>query len=389
MARWRYKMSMTPRALYDADSHIMELPDFLTAHADASIREKLPPILPYGRLDPSLVGLPRDGSRAHAAAKVAELKTLGDRILRGPKWYEALGAFNCAERGAMLDMLGLKRQVIFSSFASGVVFGIKDLDVRYGGVRAFNRAMKEFVADDARLVGVGLMVFEDPERSASELDRALADGLRLFMIPTDSCGRSPGHPAHDAIWARLAEARGTFVIHVGSSSLSIDPPWMNDGHPERKTARGGAEVVGSKDMTSIFHSAERYLSVLILDGVLERYRELRGACIELGAGWVPAMRRRLDHIVEVWAKPEPHLREMQRKPSQEMDEQLRFTPYPFEDVGELIRYSDDRLYMFSTDYPHAEGGRDPIGRFDASLAEHPASTKERFFSGNFQQYVRN
>jgi uncharacterized protein len=380
---------MTPHALYDADSHIMELPDFLTAHADPSIRDLLPPILPHGRLDPSLVGLPTDASRAHPPEKVAELKTLGERILRGPKWYQALGAFNCAERGAVLDMLGLRRQVVFSSFASGVVFGCKDPAVRYGGVRAFNRAMTAFVADDPRLVGVGLMVFEDPERSVAELERALREGIRLFMIPTDSCGRSPGHPLHDPIWARLAEAHGTFVIHVGSSSLSIDAPWMNDGHPERKTARGGAEVVGSKDMTSIFHSAERYLSVLILDGVLERYRELRGACIELGAGWVPSMRRRLDHIVEVWAKPEPHLREMLRKPSQQMDEQLRFTPYPFEDVGELIRYSDDRLYMFSTDYPHAEGGRDPIGRFEGSLASHTEAAKERFFGGNFQEYVRN
>ena len=85
---------MTPRALYDADSHIMELPDFLTAYADPSIRDQLPPILPVGRLDSSLVGLPTGGSRAHSPEKVAELKTLGDRILRGPKWYEALGAFN-------------------------------------------------------------------------------------------------------------------------------------------------------------------------------------------------------------------------------------------------------------------------------------------------------
>ena len=93
---------MTPRALYDADSHIMELPDFLTAYADPSIRDQLPPILPVGRLDSSLVGLPTGGSRGHSAEKVAELKTLGDRILRGPKWYEALGAFNCrgARRGA-------------------------------------------------------------------------------------------------------------------------------------------------------------------------------------------------------------------------------------------------------------------------------------------------
>ncbi len=153
---------MTPRALYDADSHIMELPDFLTAYADPSIRDQLPPILPVGRLDSSLVGLPTGGRRGHSVEKVAELRMLGDRILRGPKWYEALGAFNLEERGAVLDMLGLRRQTIFSSFASGVVFGCKDLDVRYGGVRAFNRAMRAFVADDPRLVGVGLLVFEDP-----------------------------------------------------------------------------------------------------------------------------------------------------------------------------------------------------------------------------------
>jgi len=127
--------------------------------------------------------------------------------------------------------------------------------------------------------------------------------------------------------------------------------------------------------------------VLILDGVLERFPELRGGCIELGAGWVPSMRRRLDHIVAVWSKPEPHLGEMKRRPSEQMDEQLRFTPYPFEDVGELVSQSSDRLYLFSTDYPHAEGGRDPIGRFEASLASHPESVKERFFAGNFRGLV--
>ena len=142
-------------------------------------------------------------------------------------------------------------------------------------------------------------------------------------------------------------------------------------------------------MTCIFHSAERFLSVLILDGVLDRFPSLRGGCIELGAGWVPAMRRRLDHIVDIWSKPEPHLREMQRRPSEQIDDQVRFTPYPFEDVGELIRQSNDRLFMFSTDYPHAEGGRDPIGRFDASIAGYSEPTKARFFTENFQNLVQD
>ena len=380
---------MPARQLFDADSHVMELPDFLTAHADPVIRDRLPQLLPVGRLDATLAGLPQGDERAHPPEVVAELKALGDRILRGPKWYAALGAFNSAERGAVLDLLGIERQLIFSSFASGALFGCHDPEVRYGGVRAFNRAMRAFVAGDSRLSGVGVLVLDDPARSAAELDTALAEGLRIFMLPSDAAGRSPGHREHDRIWARLAEARASFVLHVGSSKLSIDPEWMNDGYPERKTARGGAEVVGSKDMTCIFHSAERFLSVLILDGVLDRFPDLRGGCIELGAGWVPAMRRRLDHIVDVWAKPEPHLREMRRRPSEQMDDQLRFTPYPFEDVGELVRQSNDRLYLFSTDYPHAEGGRDPIGRFETSLADHPESTKDRFFSQNFQDLVRD
>jgi hypothetical protein len=45
--------------------------------------------------------------------------------------------------------------------------------------------------------------------------------------------------------------------------------------------------------------------------------------------------------------------------------------------------------MFSTDYPHAEGGRDPIGRFEASIAGYRESTKERFFTENFHNLVQD
>ena len=32
------------RTYYDADSHIMELPDFLRDHADPALRDRMPPI---------------------------------------------------------------------------------------------------------------------------------------------------------------------------------------------------------------------------------------------------------------------------------------------------------------------------------------------------------
>ena len=61
----------------------------------------------------------------------------------------------------------------------------------------------------------------------------------------------------------------------------IPDPWMNDGWPERKTARLGAEVIGSKDLTCVHHSVHRFISVLVLDGLLERHRQLRGGVIDV------------------------------------------------------------------------------------------------------------
>ena len=74
---------------------------------------------------------------------------------------------------------------------------------------------------------------------------------------------------------------------------------------------------------------------------------------------------------------------MKRKPSEQIRQQLRFTPYPFEDVAQMVSESFAELFMFSSDYPHAEGGRDPIGRFERSTASLSAAAKSKFFSGNF------
>jgi predicted TIM-barrel fold metal-dependent hydrolase len=63
--------------------------------------------------------------------------------------------------------------------------------------------------------------------------------------------------------------------------------------------------------------------------------------------------------------------------------QLKFTPFPTEPVGWMIEQAGEELFLFSSDYPHPEGGRDPLARFDASLAETANAAKERFFHRNF------
>ncbi|MFQ5697549.1 MAG: amidohydrolase family protein [Myxococcota bacterium] len=378
------------RRILDADSHLMELPDFLSAHASPGVAEALPSVVEIGAMA-GIAGVEVEsqaGRHGHPPETVEALVAHGDRLLRGPKWYEALGAFNGAERGRALDLLGFERQLVFSSITAGTLFGMSESATVRAGLDAHNRAMADFCSADSRLVGVGAVVLDDVAHALASIDAALTLGLGAIWIPARAPGgRSPGHPAHDPIWARLEEARVPFVLHVGSAPLSIAPEWLNDGHPERRSARGGPEVIGSRDLCVIYQPAERFLSVLVLDGVLERFPGLRGGCMELGAGWVPAMIRRLDHAVAIWGRSEPHLAAMPRRPSEQVGAQLRFTPYPFEDVGRLIGESDERLYLFSSDYPHREGGHDPLSRFERSLEGHAESTKRRFYADNLADLI--
>ena len=78
-----------------------------------------------------------------------------------------------------------------------------------------------------------------------------------------------------------------------------------------------------------------------------------------------------------------NLTEIKRKPSEQLIQQMAFTPYVFENVGNFIDNSNPELYLFSSDYPHVEGGKDPIGRFEASLGDRSEEIRNLFYTENF------
>ena len=258
---------------------------------------------------------------------------------------------------------------MFASFSTSVVFDVRlDAEVAAGAARAHNRAMAEFCADEPRMIGVGATPLDDIDAAMAEVDHALELGLGAMWIPHRAPGgRSPGHDDLDRLWAKVAEAELPVLLHVGGHPLQIDKAFMNTGRPVPGDWLGGGENVRGKDMIGLHHAAELFVGTMVLDGVLERHRDLRVGVIELGAGWVPAMLRRLDQIAGIWKRSEPDLAALTRLPSEQLTEQAAFTPYPFEDVGAMIRDSNPDLYLFSSDYPHIEGGRDPLGRFTTSL----------------------
>src|ERR1700679_1670524 len=99
------------RPFHDADSHIMELPDFLKKYADPKLREDIPEVSYSASIvtDEEVAEIMARGGR-HSAEHLEELRGLGDRLIESSKEIQALGAFDGQERSQALDMLGFKRQ---------------------------------------------------------------------------------------------------------------------------------------------------------------------------------------------------------------------------------------------------------------------------------------
>ena len=372
------------RTYFDADSHIMELQDWLAPYADPAIRERI------GSLKLGNAGALADKAVADATARrgdaAAASKLEGD--LMNAKGWSALGAFDPAERSRALDLLGFQRQLVFSTFSPSQFLFSDDPDVRRGGLRAHNRGVADFCAADERLLAVGLVPLDDPELAADEVARCLDDGIAAVHVTHDAPPEmSHTHPAYDGVWGQLAEAGVPFVLHVGGSRRGIRRSLHNNGLPPVSDFIGGGENIRSKDYMALHHAPEVFLAVMALDGVFDRFPKLHGGAIELGALWVPSLLTRLELATNNFRKTEPQLNSMELKPAEYIRRQMWFTPFPGEPVGQLIELAGEDLFMFSSDYPHPEGTRYPLGRFEATMAGVSETAREKFYSDNFADFM--
>lgn len=371
------------RTYHDADSHLMELSGWLAEYADPGVREKIRPL-----------HLGAAGALADKAVREAERRK-GDaaqaRALEGAlmkvKGWGALGAFDARERTRALDLLGFERQLVFSTFAATQFGGDGDLQLLYGGSRAHNRAMADFCSQDERLIAVGFVPWGDAERAAAEAREAIRLGCGAVLVPSaPGRGRSPFHPDYDAFWGTLQDEGVPFMLHIGGGGRPLRRAFHDNGQPETTDFLGGGENIRSKDYMVLHHPPETFLACMALDGVFERFPGLRGGCIEQGALWVVPWLKRMDIAQSTFQRTEPGLR-LPLAASDYIRRQVKFTPFPTEPVGWLIEQAGEELFLFSSDYPHPEGGRDPIARFEETLGGASASARDRFYAGNFEEMM--
>src|SRR5205085_437389 len=119
------------RTILDADSHVMELGDFLDDFIAADQRDRL------RRKGMEALKPVLDKAVARVEERRADpaVQAKGEERLMVDKGWQALGAFDKAERTRVLDLLGVEGQLVFATFASSMFAG-KDQDRLYAGAAA-------------------------------------------------------------------------------------------------------------------------------------------------------------------------------------------------------------------------------------------------------------
>jgi predicted TIM-barrel fold metal-dependent hydrolase len=374
---------MTATIIHDADSHVVETPDWLMPYADPELREQLKPLY-VSSVRPGEDDLIEHYRKRHSDPEFRARDA--DEIWLRKNW-KATGSFIKEDRPAALDLLGFASQLVFNTFENGLLLNAEygdDLDFAYGLARAHNRSLVDFCSVDARLLAVGYVPLADVERSGDFARETLELGAKALLIPS-ACPRdhSPSHVGLDSVWAQAQEAEIPIVFHVGGGGQLIDPHYFDNGLPPVPDFHGGDGNFRSVDYIAIQYPVMQTLGTMIIDGVLDRFPALKVGVIEQGASWLPGLMRTLDSAADAFRKNEERLQRLELKPSEYIHRQVRVTPYPHEDAGWIIEQSGAEICMFSSDYPHVEGGRNPLGRFERSLEGASAETRQQFYCDNF------
>jgi predicted TIM-barrel fold metal-dependent hydrolase len=140
-------------------------------------------------------------------------------------------------------------------------------------------------------------------------------------------------------------------------------------------------------------AVQNFLSAIVLGGVFERHPTLRVGIVEYAAHFIGPLASSLDMWLgvarksasaEVLVAGQDRYR-LPLKPSEYIRRNVRISPFDFEPVGEYIaKHGLEEVYCFASDYPHVEGGRDPIQKLTANLTAHGHGERvlERFFVNN-------
>jgi predicted TIM-barrel fold metal-dependent hydrolase len=175
------------------------------------------------------------------------------------------------------------------------------------------------------------------------------------------------------------------TIHLGTErGFLASSAWSANIEVFKPSFKSTQEfIIEPLSCVTLHYAPENYVAAMVLGGVFERVPNLRFGVIELSATWVGLLAERLD----LWAKEmfSPRFSKvLSMKPFEYMARNVRVTPFYFEQVAMYFERHPQLadVYVYSTDYPHFEGGKESKRVLAEALSGHSADVRDKFFYRN-------
>lgn len=207
--------------------------------------------------------------------------------------------------------------------------------------RAYNDwQIEHWLEREPRLRGSVHIVAQDPVAAAREIDRVAAHPqiVQVFLpLVTD---RQYGDPFYRPIYEAAVRNGLVLALHHGAHTRTVFgyPRYHFEWH-----------------MFAAPQTAANQLASLIANGTFEAFPELKVVLLETGVAWLPWFMWRIDQQYKEFRREIPWVK---RLPSEHVRDNVRLSTQPMGDVTprqftQLVEMAEsDRIFMFSSDYPH-------------------------------------
>lgn len=256
------------------------------------------------------------------------------------------------------------------------VEAIRHPDFAHAIARAINDWQADrMLADDARRRGSVVVSLREPARAAEEIRRMAADPRFVQVLLPVRSERPYGNRSYFPVFEAAAECGLVAAIHFGGFS---ENPSTASGWPDHYI----------EDYVVMAHTFQVQLTSLIVEGVFERFPELRVSLLESGITWLAPHLWRLDKEWKGLRRETPWVKEL---PSRYVHRHVRLTIQPVDapqpgslDVEMLLDHlGSDELLLYASDTPH-DHGEDP----EDFLGLLPADIRDKVLTANAAAWYR-
>jgi predicted TIM-barrel fold metal-dependent hydrolase len=147
---------------------------------------------------------------------------------------------------------------------------------------------------------------------------------------------------------------------------------------------GGEFSLDPWTLSTMHFAVQNYVTTMVMGGVFQRHPKLRFGTAEFTGHWVGPLAENMDR----WHKNAPFpgnkgSRPLKKLPSDFVRENIRIMSFDFEPVGKYIDdFGLEEVYCYASDFPHHEGGKDPMNKFLRGLQGKSPEVIQKFFVEN-------